>query len=223
MVQDDAHTYYTLLFKISSFITPFFLGITLGAMILGRITFDQSAGFYAMFIYPWLNLFCITMGVFSACLFGYIAAVFLIGETKHDSERLKYVHLSKQFMLFTMVLGLAIFIAAEIEEHHLAREFLQSTTSIVMLLLATILCPFIWHFLNKRKNKTVYLRVGIGVQITAVLIGWFYIQFPVLIQVKEGAHLTFYNTQAPDATMQQLLIALIVGLLLVIPAFFIFI
>jgi cytochrome d ubiquinol oxidase subunit II len=40
-----------------------------------------------------------------------------------------------------------------------------------------------------------------------------------MIHVKNGEHLTFYNTQAPAATLKQLLIALIVGLLLVIPAF----
>ena len=34
-----------------------------------------------------------------------------------------------------------------------------------------------------------------------------------------GQHYTFFNTQAPAATMQQLLIALIVGLILVVPAF----
>src|SRR5690349_9215424 len=35
-----SHKYYSLAFKASSFITPMFLGITLGAMILGKITFD---------------------------------------------------------------------------------------------------------------------------------------------------------------------------------------
>ena len=49
--------------------------------------------------------------------------------------------------------------------------------------------------------------------------GWFYIQYPVLIQVRGGEHYTFFNTQAPEATQKQLLIALIVGLILVVPAF----
>ncbi|HET9279362.1 MAG TPA: cytochrome d ubiquinol oxidase subunit II, partial [Flavitalea sp.] len=81
--QDHTHKYYTLLFKVSSFITPFFLGVTLGAMILGRITFDQSVGFYEMFVSPWLNVFCFVMGVFAVTLFGYISGVFLVGETKN--------------------------------------------------------------------------------------------------------------------------------------------
>jgi len=50
-------------------------------------------------------------------------------------------------------------------------------------------------------------------------VGWFYIQYPVLIQIKGGEHLTIFNTQAPPATLQQLLIALIVGLILIIPGF----
>ena len=88
-----------------------------------------------------------------------------------------------------------------------------------MLFIAALLCPFIWHFLNQERNKTLYLRLGIGVQVTTILAGWFYIQFPVLIEVKNSGELTFYNTQAPAATLEQLLIALIVGLLLVIPGF----
>jgi cytochrome d ubiquinol oxidase subunit II len=219
VLHDHTHKYYTILFKISSFITPFFLGVTLGAMILGRITFDQSLGFYEMFVAPWLNVFCFMMGVFAIALFGYISAVFLVGETKNDRERRRYAMFSKQLMVFTMVFGLLVFVTAEMMGHHLLNEFLQSSISIFMLLLATLLCPVIWFFLNRKSNKTVYLRVAVGIQVTAILIGWFYIQYPVLIQVRGGGHYTFFNTQAPAATMQQLLIALIVGLILVVPAF----
>jgi cytochrome bd ubiquinol oxidase subunit II len=219
VVLDKSHKYYTLLFRISSFITPLFLGIVLGAMILGRITFDTSKSFYEVFMAPWLNIFCISMGVFSTCLFAYISATFLVGETKIERERKMYVRFSKRFMLLTMFIGLIVFLTAEFESHDLLRQFLHSIPSIIMLVLASILCPVIWHFLNKEKNKTVYLRIGIGIQVTLILIGWFCIQFPVLIEMKNGEQLTFFNTRAPDATLQQLLIALLVGLVLVIPGF----
>jgi cytochrome d ubiquinol oxidase subunit II len=219
VVHDNSHKYFSALFRVSSFITPIFLGMILGAMILGRITFDRSVGFYQMFLAPWLNIFCLAMGVFSTCLFAYLAAVFLVGETKIGRERLMYVRFAKRSMLLTALLGLLVFIMAEIEGHHLGSEFIHSRVSVVMLVLAALLCPFIWTFLNRERNKTVYLRIGVGVQVTAILIGWFYIQFPVLIQVKGGQHLTFFNTQAPTATLEQLLIALIVGLVLVIPGF----
>jgi cytochrome bd ubiquinol oxidase subunit II len=118
-----------------------------------------------------------------------------------------------------MFTGLIVFLAAEFEGHNLLRLFLKSTPSIVMLVLATIFCPVIWHFLNKQKNKTVYLRIGVGIQVALILIGWFFIQFPVLVEVKNGEQLTFFNARAPYATLYQLLIALLVGLVLVIPGF----
>jgi cytochrome d ubiquinol oxidase subunit II len=188
-------------------------------MILGRISFDQSAGFYEIFIWPWMNLFCGTMGIFSIFLFGYISAVFLVGETGVERERLQYSALSKQFMVASFLCGLLVFGAAELEGHSLFREFVRSSISISMFLLALLLCPFIWYFLRREHNKTLWLRLAIGIQVTAILVGWFYIQYPVLIQVKNGEHLTFFNTRAPDATLKQLLIALIVGLVLIIPAF----
>jgi cytochrome bd ubiquinol oxidase subunit II len=219
IVIDKSHKYYTLLFRVSSFVTPIFLGIILGAMMLGRITFDTTKGFYEVFVAPWLNLFCIVMGIFSACLFAYLSALFLVGETTIERERKMYVRFSKRFMLLTMLMGLLVFIAASIEGHDLLSDFLHSVTSLITLILATFLCPVIWHFLNKQKNKTIYLRIGAGLQVSLILIGWFYIQFPVLIKLKSGSSLTFFNTQAPESTLQQLLIALLAGLILIIPGF----
>ncbi|MEO8763703.1 MAG: cytochrome d ubiquinol oxidase subunit II [Ginsengibacter sp.] len=188
-------------------------------MTLGRITFDTTKNFYDFFISPWLNIFCISMGIFSACLFAYISAIFLVGETRIDRERKMYVRFSKRAMLLSIVTGHLVFITAETEGRDLLREFLQSTNSIIALLLATAHCPVIWYFLNKKKNKTVYLRIGVGIQVTFILKGWFFIQFPVLIKLQGGQHQSFFNRQGPGATLRQLFIALIVGLVLVIPGF----
>ncbi len=219
VVLDKSHKYYTLLFRVSSFVTPIFLGVILGAMMLGRITFDTSQSFYEVFMAPWLNVFCFSMGIFATCLFAYISAIFLVGETKIDRERKMYVRLSKRFMIGTMLTGLLVFTMASVSGHNLVRQFSHSVTSIVTLVVATILCPVIWHFLNKEKKKTVYLRIGVSLQVALVLIGWFYIQFPVLIKLNNGMSLTFFNTQAPYTTLYQLLIALIVGLIVIIPGF----
>ena len=151
VASDAPHKYYSIFFKLSSFVTPFFLGVTLAAMILGRITFDADAGFYEKFMAPWLNVFCFTMGVFAVSLFGYISATFLVGETRDDRERRKYAMFAKQFMISTMILGLLVFVMAEVEGHRLTNEFLASPVSIGMLLCVVLICPFIWLFLNRKK------------------------------------------------------------------------
>jgi cytochrome d ubiquinol oxidase subunit II len=212
-----SHKYYSVLFKASSFITPMFLGITLGALILGRITFDQSVGFYDMFMSPWCNVFCFVMGLFSTSLFTYIAGVFLIPEATSAKERHKYVRFSRYALLATVVSGVLVFFAAFYEGHSLIPEFFSSPISITSFALVAVSIPVMLRFI--KTNNALVLRAGIGLQVALILIGWFAIQYPVLIVVKGGDNLTFYNTQAPAATLKQLLIALIVGLILVIPAF----
>jgi cytochrome d ubiquinol oxidase subunit II len=114
-------------------------------------------------------------------------------------------------------MGLLVFVIAELEHHHLLRQFLQSPISMGCFFMACFLIPLIFRFMNRKQNT--YLRAGIGLQVTSILIGWFAIQYPVLIKVKDGQDLTFFNTQAPASTQLQLLIALIVGLIVIIPAF----
>jgi cytochrome d ubiquinol oxidase subunit II len=218
VARDESHKYYTLLFRISSFITPLFLGVTLGAMILGEINIDRPGSFYENYVAPWFNIFCFAVGLFSTCLFGYIAAVFMIGEVGSLGDRKRYVQLSKAFLFITIAVGISVFVIANWYGHDLFKEFFASGFSIAALSAVILLIPVIFYLFNH--PNIAYLRVVAGIQVSLIMLGWFAIQFPILIYEKNGNHLGFYNTQAPGATMFQLLIALFAGLVLVIPAFY---
>src|SRR5262249_25953488 len=157
--QGRSHKSFTFLFHASSFITPIFLGIVLGSMILSRIRLNGVGSFYEIFIAPWLNLFCLTMGLFTACLSAYLASVFLVGETKIERDRSEYALFSKLFMIMSAMLGVLVFVVVSSEGHPLTNAFLHSAPSIAMLVTAALLCPFIWFFLGRKKNKTIYLRL----------------------------------------------------------------
>ena len=58
-----------------------------------------------------------------------------------------------------------------------------------------------------------------GAQVVAILSAWFFIQYPVVIALRSGEDMTIFNTQAPAITLKYLLIALIVGLILIVPGF----
>jgi cytochrome d ubiquinol oxidase subunit II len=212
------HKYYTGFFQISSIVTPFFLGITLGAMIYGEIETGIPTGFYEGYVAPWLNLFCIMMGLFSTSLFGYIAAVFMIGEAGYAVEQKRYTTLSKLFLTVTIITGLLVFVTAEFRSHQLVRDFFRSGLNITALGIVALITPVIYYLFNHPRIRI--LRIVVGLQVALIMLGWFAIQFPVLVRAKDGNHLTFYNTQAPYATQYQLVIALFVGLLLVIPSFY---
>ncbi len=219
-VSDDGSMdkYFTVFFKLSSLITPVFLGIIFGAMTLGRVSLNNSGSFYEQFIFLWCNIFCFTFGLFLASLFAYIAAVFLIGETENKSEQKKYIRLSLTFLLLTFTLALFVFVTAELQNQHLFNKLFTHSLSTGAFGIAFLLIPAIIYLF--RHPTIFYLRAAISLQVTLVLLGWFAMNFPVMLYEKNGNHLSFLNAHAPDATLYQLLIALLVGLVLIIPSFY---
>lgn len=215
---DPAHKSFTSLFKISSFITPIFLGVVIAAMMLGRIDLRSDAGFYQTFIMPWFTLFCFTMGLFTAALFAYIAAVFLVAETSVEAGRRKYRRLAKICLALTFTIGLFVFITAETEGLHLFAGLLNSVISIIAFIAAVLLIPVMLYLLNHA--NAILLRGAIGMQVSLFLTGWFALHFPVVLYEKNGNHLSLFNAHAPNAALYQLMIALFVGLILVVPAFY---
>ncbi len=213
--EDRSHEIYTYLFRLFSVLTPFFLGVTLGAVISGKLTIDPSLSFYELFVGPWLNFFSFFLGVFIVLLFAFLASVYLAGETDEQKSELTFIKYAKILLLAIVITGAVVFLAAELEGIHLFQDYLNSWISIVCVVSATILIPLLIRSLNKKKkNRT---RLVAGAQITSIIMGWFGIQFPVLVKLKNSSPLTIYNTAAPDKSLQMMILALLVGLAVVIP------
>ena len=183
---------------------------------MGRIPGNTDGNFIELFIKPWLNPFSVSTGIFLVLLFGWIASVYLIGETKEDNFAL-FARTSLIFLSLLILSGLVVFLAAENSQLSLFRKFTKTPLSIG--------CVIISHFtdtlfMEKINHKNIlWTRLLAGINTACILIGWFAVQFPVLISRADGNHLTIWNTKAPDITMFYLLIALIVGIFIILPAF----
>jgi cytochrome d ubiquinol oxidase subunit II len=213
---ETGNRYYSLLFRVSSLVTPFFLGIVLGAVMLGKIPDNATGTFYNVFMAPWMNWFSIATGIFLTLLFSWIASVYLIGEATDETYPL---FARTAVILFSLLIlsGLIVFTAAHFYHLHFLRKFLHSFVSMGCIIIATSLIPVMWIQI-KRKNAT-WTRILAGVQTACILTGWFAVQFPVMVYISGGNHLTVWNARAPEKTMYYLLIALIVGIVLILPAF----
>lgn len=216
VTEDNVRNYYSWFFRISSLLTPFFLGIVLGAIILGRIPVNTEGNFIELFIRPWLNPFSVSTGIFLVLLFGWIASVYLIGETNEDNFAL-FARTSLIFLSLLILSGLVVFLTAENSQLSLFRKFTKTPLSIGCVILATFLIPFLWKTINHK--NILWTRLLAGIITACILIGWFAVQFPVLISRADGNHLTIWNTKAPYITMFYLLIALVVGVFIILPAF----
>jgi len=219
VIQDNAGNIYTRFFRISSFLTPFFLGICLGALSVGHIPSESiNVSFYEGYIHPWLNLFSLAMGLFTTLIFGTLAGVYLIGETRDETEKIKFIKISRVLFIMLIISGGIVFLAAELSGLHLIRNYLDHIYSLIFVILATITIPI--SFWAIMKGMVVLSRLAVGFQVALILGGYIASSFPELVKLKGGEALTFFNTAAPLATQRQLTFALVAGVLIIIPSIF---
>lgn len=217
VIKDKSHYWYTVVFRISSIITPFFYGVILGAIMLGKIPGQVTTGsFYDVFMAPWVNWFTLVTGIFVTVLFGWLAAIYLTGETKNETEASVFTRLSEVLYILLIVSGLAVFFVAEVYKIHFLNEFIKSPVSISCVVAATIIIPFLWKAVRKR--KVVTSRILAGLQTAFIITGWYAIQFPVMVYQSGVPDLTIYNSKAPESTMVMLFWALIIGILIIFPS-----
>lgn len=217
-IKDRSNNVYNWIFKISSVITPLFLGMIAGAVTLGRIN-PEASHFVEAFIAPWFNFFSFSVGLFTVTIFTFLAAVYLIGETKDQTQRASFTKTAIYLNIAAVIIGIFVFITGEWEGLSLLNLFLNSWFAILMIILATLLLPAIWWSLQN--YKVIASRVLAAIQVVCILLAWFWVQYPSIINRQEGySDLTFHNTAAPDATLIQLVWALAVGSCIILPFLF---
>jgi len=207
---------YSAIFQYSSVFTTFFLGVTLGGIILGNITLDYQQSFYDGYLRPWLNWFSLSMGLFLVLLFAFLAGIFTVSELSDEKHIGYFKRVSKRLIWSLVVVGAMVFAAAEASGHPLFYEFLHSPVSIIAVVLATLALPLFWIYL--KQHNRLMLRLVAGFQTTMIVTGWFAIQFPILVKIKDGPDITLQSASAPPRIQLILFLALLVGVLIIFPS-----
>ncbi|SMO90387.1 cytochrome d ubiquinol oxidase subunit II [Fodinibius sediminis] len=214
-IQDGSDRTYNAIFKFSSMWTPLFLGIIIGALVLGRINPD-AATFFEAYLASWLNLFSFAVGLFCLVLFTFLAAVYLIGETTDIEQRSAFIRVAWQLNGASVISGGLVFAAAQWNGLPLWRDFMQSPVALMAVIFAAVLLPLLWRSLHYA--RVAWSRILAATQVVMILLAWFWVQYPVVVKMKnEDQALTFYNTAAPDETLLQLVVALVVGACIILP------
>jgi cytochrome d ubiquinol oxidase subunit II len=208
---------YTVFFIFSSFWTPFCLGVVTGALVPGGID-PAATGYLEGYVWPWLRPFPIALGLFTVCLFSFLAAVYLIGESPVGPIRRQFTRRAVVASSASVACGGLVFMAADRDGVPLANLFIHSYTASACMILATFTLPALWYALSKEWEWIP--RVLAGSQVALILAAWFRVQFPVLVHMRDGRDLTFFNAHAPEATLFHLGMALLVGSALILPALF---
>lgn len=216
-VKDDMQRIYNLIFTYSSFVTPLFLGLIFGATVSGNIN-PNAVNFYDSFIHPWFNFFSLSIGLFTVAICGFLAAVFLVGETKEKELKSFLLKRSRIFMVVTVFAGGLVFLAAELEGIALVSLLIQEPLTLSILLLATLALAFLWFQVEKGNRKLS--RALSGSVVCAILIAFGYHYFPDIIITQSGENLSVFNSAALGKPIETLAWALLIGSLFILPSLF---
>jgi len=215
-VKDDKmQDLYNHIFVYSSFITPLFLGITAGSVISRQV--DPAAdSFLTAFVFSWLNWFSVAVGFFTVALCGFLAAIYLIGEAKEQFDVKRFTKKAVIMNAAAVGFGGLVFLAAEVENVHLAHWIFGNPVSLTAVIAASLSLVLLWYLLSKGKTKVI--RILAGFQVTMILVSVGYRHFPNVMMVKGGNNLSLLTNHAPATTINDLGWALLVGSLFILPA-----
>lgn len=212
-VKDDIHWLYNRIFRYSSFVTALFLGIIAGSVLAGEIDLNAT-NFLDAYVYGWFNWFSISVGFFTTALCGFLAAIYLIGETTQD-DKPRFVEKAMYMNLAAVVFGAMVFISAYFEKVPLLDWVFLNKVALLAIVLATLSLILLWYLLLKGRTKI--LRVLAGFQVSMILLAISYPHYPNFIRLKGGGVISLYSTIGPQKTVEALGWALLLGSILILP------
>ncbi|HEY0272536.1 MAG TPA: cytochrome d ubiquinol oxidase subunit II [Chitinophaga sp.] len=216
-VVDDMQIIYNRIFMYASCVTPFFLGIIAGSAVAGRID-THAANFLDAYIFSWLHWFSVAIGLFTVAICGFLAAVYLIGETDNETDRQRFIAKARTTNILAVTAGALVFIAAQVEHIPLMQWIFGNAVGITAIVLASLSLVLLWYLLYH--GKTRILRVLAGFQVTMILLTTTYRHFPNIVLLKGGAYLSLLENAGNDRTMAALGWALLLGSVFILPALF---
>ncbi|WP_141732665.1 cytochrome d ubiquinol oxidase subunit II [Oligoflexus tunisiensis] len=219
---DTTRTYrrtYTRIFAYSSLWTAFFLGVLGGSSVAGLID-PQAQTYRELFLDPWLNPFCVSLGLFTACFCTMLASIFLVGEADEIELTRILRRKAKIALLITSLMAPVPLVLAEMMGRPLFSLIIQNAYSLVFFGMAILLGPLVWISLN-RSIWTTWARTFSVMLVASIIVAWFAAQYPTALYYATGNQpptLSFFAAAAPPATLRVLVGALVVGSLCIFPA-----
>ncbi len=217
--KDKSQIVYDWMFRVSSLLTPLFLGITFGATIYGEIIITDnytSLSFYDLFIAPWLNVFCISVGLFFTALCAFLASTLLIGEAK-SNERALFVKKARVSNVVVIILGFLVLSYGFINNISFVTDFIKNPYTIGLVTLSAIL---IFPLTNSiKKAKKIKSRFFAGIQVVLILLAALIVHYPNLL-ITSKTSLSIIATASSDKVISVLGMSLIIGGLVILPGLF---
>ncbi|MGY1623523.1 cytochrome d ubiquinol oxidase subunit II [Geodermatophilus sp. SYSU D00965] len=197
-------------FALSSLLTPFFLGAVVGGVASGRVPPGIAAGDV---VTSWLNPTSVLGGVLAVLVCAYLAAVFLCADARREGAD----DLVAQFRTralgtaaVTGAVGIAGLFVLRADAPQLFEGLTGRALPVVLLSVVAGLAALVLLW----TRRYVPARAASGVAVAAIMCGWAVAQYPYVLV----PDLTIEQAATGRATLVAMLVALVVGSLVLLPA-----
>ncbi len=199
-------------FGSASLITPFVLGLCVGALGSGNIRVNEDGKILSSYFTPWLAPFPILIGLLAVALCAFLAAVFLTNETsgelQEDFRRRAVISGIATAFIATLALPFTINGAPLLWEQLIWGRATPLVVGTVLLGLVAMLASYLRHYRVAR-----IATIG---EVACIVGGWALAQAPYMIV----PDLTVTGSAAPASALGPQLIALLCGMLVLLPSLY---
>jgi cytochrome d ubiquinol oxidase subunit II len=201
-------------FATASLVSPVMLGVVIGALSSGRVRVPPTgAGFWADYVAPWLAPFPLGVGALTLALFSFLAAVYLMAEAKDDAAlRDDFRRRALALAAVVAVLGAFVLLVLAPRGAPLLAQRLGPAGS--RLLFWLVLVAYAGTVLLVVRRRPVAARVFAALVVFEMVLDWGVAQFPDIVMPS----VRLFDAAAPPQVLRLVLIALVVGGAVLLPA-----
>jgi len=225
----ERRTTWGRVFSIASMVAPLLLGAVIGAIADGSVGDAAErvgvASFATVFIAPWTSPFALAVGVFALVLFAFLAAVYATVAARTDELREDFRKRALIVAGIVFVIAAFTLVASSMDEGA-ATGFLEKVWSPALhIVTGTAAIAAIVGLWTRRYRLA---RIAAALQVSCIIWGWALAQFPYIVPARHvlsalnpdvpAIALSIRDAAAPRATLDLLLVALIVGSIVLIPS-----
>ena len=207
--QDRSRRIFRSIFSASSFVAPSMLGLTLGAVASGRVL-GPAGSFHDAFVAPWLAPFPLIVGLLTAALAAYLAAVYLLIESRVPSLTSLFRRRAVATWIIVAWLGSAALYTAREGAPEIYHGLTGTGWGFAMLLITMVVNVAALVCLLVERHYIARFLAATGA--SAMVWGWAGAQFPYLVEPT----VTIYDA-APSETLRLLLLSLFIGFIVLTP------
>jgi cytochrome bd ubiquinol oxidase subunit II len=197
-------------FALSSLLTPFFLGTVAGAVASGRVPRGIAQGDV---VRSWLSPTALLGGVLCVGTCAYLAAVFLCSDAVRSGDARLARGFRTRALVAAAVVG-AVAAAGIVVVHADAPALWHGLTGRGAPLVALSVLAGIAGLVLLFRERYRAARTAAGLAVAAVIWGWGVAQYPLMLP----PDVTVDNAAAGSATLNAMVVTLLAGSLLLVPA-----